>query len=182
MGSFDGAEVCEIVRLYLLDKLSNLLGNGNVGLYKDDGLAAINSCSGPALERTRKNIITLFQKEGLNITTEMNPVETDFFDVTFNLATEKYFPYCKPNNDPLYINAKSNHPPTIIIDLRKMINKCLSDLSYNEDEFKRAKPLYENAPKESGYKVEMKHETSENANNRNKQRKIIWFTHHSVRA
>ena len=41
-----------------------------------------------------------------------------------------------------------------------MINKHLSDLSFNEDEFKRAKPLYENALKESGYKVEMKYETS----------------------
>ena len=56
-----------------------------------------------------------------------------------------------------------------------MINKRLSDLSYNEDEFKRPKPLYENALKESGYKAEMKYETSENINNRNRHRKIIWF-------
>ena len=48
-----------------------------------------------------------------------------------------------------------------------MINKRLSDLSCNEDEFKKAKPLYENALKESGYKVEMKYETSGNTNNRN---------------
>ena len=68
MESFDGAEICEIVELYLLDKLSNLLGNENVGLYRDDGLAAINSCSGLVLDRTRKKIIALFKKEGLNIT------------------------------------------------------------------------------------------------------------------
>ena len=43
MRSFDGAEICKIVGLYLLDKLSNLLGKENVGLYRDDGLAAINS-------------------------------------------------------------------------------------------------------------------------------------------
>ena len=54
MGSFDGAEICEIVELYLLNKLSNLLGKENVGLYRDDGLAAINSFSGPVLDRTRK--------------------------------------------------------------------------------------------------------------------------------
>ena len=65
MESFDGAEICEIVELYLLDKLSNLLGNENVGLYRDDGLAAINSCSGLVLDRTRKKIIALFKKEGL---------------------------------------------------------------------------------------------------------------------
>ena len=170
MGSFDGAEICKIVRLYLLDKLSNLLGNESVGLSRDDGfaainscsvpvlhrtrknivalfkkeglgLAAINSCSGPVLDRTRKNIIALSKKEGLNITIQTNLVETDFLDVTFKLVIEKYFPYRKPNNDPLSINAKSNHPPTIIKDIPKMINKHLSDLSCNEDEFKRAKPL-----------------------------------------
>ena len=68
MGSFDRAEICEIVGLYLLNKLSNLLGKENVGLYRDDSLAAINSCSGLVLDRTRKEIIALFKKEGLNIT------------------------------------------------------------------------------------------------------------------
>ena len=34
---------------------------------------------------------------------------------------------------------------------------------------------YENALEESGYKAEMKYETSENTNNRNRHRKIIWF-------
>ena len=84
IGRFDGAETCEIVRLYLLDKLSNLFGKENVGIYRDDGLAAINSCIGPVLGRARKSIINLFKREGLNITIEANLVETDFLDVTFN--------------------------------------------------------------------------------------------------
>ena len=87
MGSFDGAEICEIVGIYLLDKLSNLLGKENVGFYRDDGLAAINSCSGPVLDRTRKSIIALFKKEGLNIAIETNIAETDFLNVTFNLIS-----------------------------------------------------------------------------------------------
>ena len=37
-----------------------------------------------------------------------------------------------------------------------MISKRLSDLSYNEEEFKKAKPIYENALKESGCKLEIK--------------------------
>ena len=131
MESFHGAEICEIVGLYLLDKLSNLLGKENVGLYRDNGIAAINSCSGPVLDITRKSVIALFKKEELNITIETNLIETNFHDVTFSLVTEKYFPYRKPNNDPLYINAKSNHPPAIIKDLPKMINKRLSGLSCN---------------------------------------------------
>ena len=71
------------------------MGKENVELYRDDGLAAVNSCSGPVLDRTRKNTIALFKKEGLNITIETNLAETKFLDVTFNLVTEKYLPYCK---------------------------------------------------------------------------------------
>ena len=37
MGSFDGAETCELVGLFLLYQLTHL--DVNVGLYKDDGLA-----------------------------------------------------------------------------------------------------------------------------------------------
>ena len=58
MGSFDGAEICEIVGLYLLNKLSNLLGKENVGLYRDAGLAAINSFSGPVLDRIREKSLS----------------------------------------------------------------------------------------------------------------------------
>ena len=135
MGIFDGAEIRELVGLYLLDKLSSLIGRENVGLYRYDGLAAINSSSGPVLDKMGKNIIALFKNEGISTTIETNLFETDFLDVTFNLATGKFFPFRKPNNQPLYINAKSNHPPIILKDLPNMIKKRLSDLSCNEEEY-----------------------------------------------
>ena len=141
MGSFDGAEVCELVGLYLLDKLSKLLGKDNVGFYRDDG-PAVKSNSGPVLDKIRKNIITLFKNEGLGITIDTNLIENDFLDVTCNLATGKFFPYRKPNNIPLYINVKSNHPLSIIKDIPNMINKRLSDSSCSKEEFDKAKPLY----------------------------------------
>ena len=175
MRSFDGAEVCELVGLYLLDKLSELLGKDNVRLYRDDGLAAVKSTSGPVLDKMRKNIITLFKNEGLGITIDTNLVETDFLDVTFNLTSGKFFPYRKPNNTPLYINVKSNHPPSIIKDLPKMINKRLSDLSCNKEEFDKAKPLYEKSLHESGYKTSMSYAQTEVKNSRNRSRNIIWF-------
>ena len=68
MGIFDGAEICELVGKCLLDKLSKLIGRKNVGLYRDDELAAVNSSSGSVLEKTRKNIIALFKNERLSIT------------------------------------------------------------------------------------------------------------------
>ena len=38
MGSYDGAEICELVGLFLLNKLAQRFGGDNVGLYRDDGL------------------------------------------------------------------------------------------------------------------------------------------------
>jgi len=38
MGSFDRAEICELVGLLILNKLSNLVTKNDTGLYRDDGL------------------------------------------------------------------------------------------------------------------------------------------------
>ena len=46
-GSYDGAEVCELIGFYILHNLANKYGKENLGLYRDDGLAAFNKTSGP---------------------------------------------------------------------------------------------------------------------------------------
>ena len=63
MGSYDGTEICELVGLYLLNILSTVIGRSSVGLYRDDGLAAINNVNGPKLDRIRKDIIELLKEE-----------------------------------------------------------------------------------------------------------------------
>ena len=123
----------------------------------------------------RKNIIALFKNEGLSITIETNLFQTDFLDVTSNLATGKFFPFRKPNNQLLYINTKSNHPPTILRDLPNMINKGLSDLSCNEEEYGKAKPLHETAFNQSGHKTTVTYAKTTNSNNKNRVPNIIWF-------
>ena len=151
MGSFDGTEICELVGLYLLNKLSKLLGNENMGLYRDDRVPAIKTASDPILDKMRENIITPFKEEGPTITYDTSLTETDFVDVTFSLERSKFFPFKKPNNVPLYINVKANHRSTILKDLSKMINKRLSELSCNKGEFDKVKLLYEKSLQESGY-------------------------------
>ena len=64
MGSFDGAEICEIVGLYLLNKLSLLLHKKNVGLYRDDSLAVVDNANGPKLDKLRKKIIPSLKPKG----------------------------------------------------------------------------------------------------------------------
>ena len=76
-------------------------------------------------------------------------MEIHFLDVTFTLLTEKYLPFRKVNNKPLCINVRSIHPYTIINELPKMINKRLSELPCNQEEFNKGKLLYEKALSES---------------------------------
>ena len=83
-----------------------------------------------------------------------------FLDVTFNLATKKYFPFRKAINTPLYINAFSNSQPTIIKQLPKMINKRISDLSCNKEEFDKVKPVSESVLKDSGHFSPMSYNNS----------------------
>ena len=56
MGSYDGAEVCELVGLFLLSKMKENFKNLNFGLYRDDGLGFTHKLSGPKVERLRKDI------------------------------------------------------------------------------------------------------------------------------
>ena len=126
MGAYDGAEVCELVGLFLLHHLSLLLGKEAVGLYRDDGLAIIRNASGPEADKTRKQVEKIFQQHNLKVIADTNLVQTDFLDVVLNFNTGKFSPFRKPNDNPLYINIRSNHPPTITKHLPLMIEKRIS--------------------------------------------------------
>ena len=47
MGIYNGAEVCELVGLYLLSKPASFIDTKNVEFYRDDGLAVIHQANGP---------------------------------------------------------------------------------------------------------------------------------------
>ena len=57
MGSFNGAEVCELFGLYLSNKISVLIYLDNISLYRDDRLAVIHNANDPKLDRLRKTQI-----------------------------------------------------------------------------------------------------------------------------
>ena len=142
----------------MLGKLASLIGTRNVWFYRDDGLAVRHQANGPKMDRIRKDIIALFKSEGVSITIDTDLIETDFLDISFSLEMEKRFPYRKPRNTLLYIHSESNHPPSIIKQLPSTTNKRISNLSCNEHEFNKAKPIYESALKSSGFNNSMKFE------------------------
>ena len=175
MGSYDGAEVCELVGLFILDKVKRECSEFELGLYRDDGLGITRNLNGPQTERLRKKLFRIFKSCGLKITVECNLVQADFLDVTFNLSSEKYWPYRKPNNNPLYINQKSNHPPSIIKQLPDMISSRVSATSCDEIEFNKAKAEYDAALSESGFKQGIKFDSKPKHKRRNRKRNVIWF-------
>ena len=175
MGSFDGAELCELVGLYLLHKLEPLIGTANTGLYRDDGLTAIRSQSARRLDRLRKDIIAVFKSEGLSITIQANLPSTDFLDITLDLRTGKYSPFRKPGTTPLYVHAKSNHPPSVIKEIPRMIEKRLSDLSCDEGEFDKTKSTYEEALASSGHPSKLQFQPPTQRKKRIRHRNVTWF-------
>ena len=92
MGCFDGVEICELMSLFILTKLYDVLQRENVGLYRDDGLAIVKQMPGPELERKRK-IIETFKKYGLVITIKTNLFVVKFLDIQFNLLNGTVKPY-----------------------------------------------------------------------------------------
>ena len=120
MGASDGAEICELVGLYLISLIRERFPELDFGLYRDDGVAAHRRIPGPRLDRIRKELIALFKEHGLDITIEINLLIVNFLDVTLNLDKGKFSPYRKPNDTPLYVHCESNYPPSV---LKKMIKQ-----------------------------------------------------------
>ena len=123
MGSYDGAEVCELVELYIPDILTKEFSHDMTDLYRDDELGCFQNVSGLKSKKAKKKLCKIFKQSGLSITVECNLQITDFLDVTFDLRTDKYYPYRKDNNQLLYINKQSNHPPSIIKQIPSMVSR-----------------------------------------------------------
>ena len=71
--------------------------------------------------------------------------------MTFDLGKNVYKPFRKENNKPIYLNKHSNHPPCILKQLPKSIEKRISKTSSNKGIFDESIKLYKNALKESGF-------------------------------
>ena len=69
MGSFDSAETCEMVGLFLLSQLTHR--DVNVGLYRADGLATCTK-KPKQVETIKKEMCKTFKRNSLQITIEAN--------------------------------------------------------------------------------------------------------------
>ena len=72
-----------------------------------------------------------------------------------DLINYTYQPYRKPDSETVYINKYSKHPPNILKELPKAINKRITDISCNQDIFDAAKTTYEQALRSSRFNEEL---------------------------
>ena len=83
----------------------------------------------------------MFKDIGLQLEIKTNLKQVQLLEVTFNQITGLYIPYKKPNDNFLYVNASSDHPPKVFKQLTNSINKRLCENLANEQVFNTVKPV-----------------------------------------
>ena len=179
MGSYDGAECCETIGIYVLYHLTStkkLFSPSSLGLYRDDGLAIIRG-PGAAQVQLQKEVIAAFKELGFSITTEIGQTSAEFLDVVFDLKSGEFRPYRKPNQVIRYIGVDSNHPQHVKAQIPIMQEIRLSTNSSTPQAFSDAAPPYNQAFSECGYKHVLRYrpEASREPKKRRTGRKILWF-------
>ena len=173
MGAWDGAEVCDIIGLFLLDQLANRIAGLEIGKYRDDGLGVAETTA-RNMEKMRQKIVQVYGDFGLKITSTANLKVVTFLDVNLDLTNECFKPFMKPGDRPLYVNSKSNHPPSIIKNIPFAVNRRLSSISSSKEIFDAAAPIYQAELQRAGYKHKLEY-NEQQAPKRKRRRKIIWF-------
>ena len=162
MGSWDGAEVCELVGLLALYKMTteqNIFQEDEVILYRDDGLSALKG-NGHDIDFKRKKLISLFKSLGLEVTCVINTTRVNFLDVTLDLLNGTYKIYIKQNCKLKYVAYGSNHPQTVLKNIPLNINRRLQSISSNAECFNNEINTYQRAIEESGYNLKLNFDKS----------------------
>ena len=97
MGSLHGAQVCDLVGLYLLNPFANERN-------KSDGLAVIKQKSKCNVCKINNQITRKLSDIGFDITINAGETSTNFLDIQLNFLTDDYCNYIKPNAKTIYIN------------------------------------------------------------------------------
>ena len=73
MGAYNGAEICELIGIFILSLLSKHINKNHIGLYRDDGLATLKNTSAAESEKfKKKKFQKIFKEKDLDITVQCN--------------------------------------------------------------------------------------------------------------
>ena len=132
MGSFDGAEICELFGIHTLSLMLNKFDKEYAGWYGDDELILLRNMSNQKTDRIQKDMIEVFIDTGFKIEGKTNLNIVYVLDITFHLLDGTFRSYKRPNDQLLYVNILSNHPSQIIKQLPTSISDRLSNNSSNQ--------------------------------------------------
>ena len=118
----------------------------------------------------KKQLQKVFKSNGL----DENMKIVNYLDVTSNLNDGTYRYYQTPSNIIQYIHVESNHPPNIIKQIPKTIEKRLSQFSSDEDIFNESAPFYEDKLHQSGYQQKLKYNPVNTKTHNERNTKEIW--------
>ena len=76
---------------------------------------------------------------GPSIIVTKNITTMKFLGVTFDLKTWSYKPFRKPNDELIYLDIDSSHPPSVLKQLLESIGKRLSEKSSSEKIFNKSR-------------------------------------------
>ena len=128
----------QLIGIFMLPLLSKHINKNRIELYGDDNLAILNNTSGPEAEKLKKKFQKLFKEKDLDIIVQCNLKTTNYLDITLNLSDVSYRPHRTPNEKTNYIHVNSDHPPSIIKEIPRSIEKRLSILSSSKNIFQDA--------------------------------------------
>ena len=180
MGAFDGAQVTDLVGLYILHRLKTEIPEVQFTLYRDDGLGTHTRFSDTKIKNIKNRLKAVFDSLGLEIIVDTKLTSVNFLDVSMDLMDDSFKPFRKPNDTPIYVHKLSNHPPSVSKNLPKAINKRINQLSSSEQIFNNSRHDYEVALRKSGHYQKLTYQPTTNSNNKKKRnhrsRDEIWFT------
>ena len=101
MGAHDGAEVCELVGTFSLNKISVEYDKNRIGLYHDIGLSLFKNSIWKDKKELKKKT---FKDFGLEIAAESNLKIVNYLAVTLNLNDGSFRPCDKSDDIIQYIN------------------------------------------------------------------------------
>ena len=112
MDAYDGAEVCELIGIFILSLLSKHINKNHIGLNRDESLAILKNISDPEAEKLKKKLQKLLKVNDLDVIIPCNFKITNYLDITLNLNDGSYRPYRK-NQQRNQLYSHQLRPPAI---------------------------------------------------------------------
>ena len=131
-------------------------------------------------QKNWKKFQKLFKKEDLDIIVQCNLKITNYLDITPNLNNGSYRPYRKPNEETNYIHVNSDHPPSILKEIPRSMEKRLSVLSSSKTIFQESAIYYEECLKTMDIKLSYSIRNQKKIKTKRKENVTFGSIHHTT--